>query len=139
MARRICWSISAEFGAGVAAQDLVGIAGLHRHHALFGLGENRGHVGEIELAVMIVGAQFVDSAEQGPGVERVKTGIDLMYFLLRRRQIFLLDDGLHIIAAGFLANDSSVSAGVFEAGRENSHCGLFCKMEIAQSLDRRCR
>ena len=42
----------------------MGIAGLHGDDALFGLAKNRSHVGEIKLAVMIVGAQFVDMAEE---------------------------------------------------------------------------
>ena len=41
----------------------MGIVGLHGHHALPGLGQNRSHVCEVKLAVMIVGAQFVDAAE----------------------------------------------------------------------------
>ena len=52
-----------EFGASVASQDFMGIVGLHGHHALLGLGQNRRHVCEVKLAVMIVGAQFVDAAE----------------------------------------------------------------------------
>ena len=59
-ARRICWSISDQFGASIASQDFVGIVGLHGHHALPGLGQNRSHVCEVKLAVMIVGVQFVD-------------------------------------------------------------------------------
>ena len=58
-----------------------------------------------------------------------------MYFLLRRRQILLLDDGFYVVAAGFLADDSSVSGGIFQTGGENGHRGLFCQMEIAQLLD----
>ena len=52
-----------QFGASVASQDFMGIVGLHGDHALPGLGQNRSHVGEVKLAVMIVGAQFVDAAE----------------------------------------------------------------------------
>ena len=106
-----------QFGASVAAQDFMGIVGLHGDHALLGLGQNRGHVGEVELAVMIVGAQFVDVAEQRLGVEGVEAGVDLVYFLLRRRQVLLLDDGLDLVAAGFLADDSSVSGWGFPGGR----------------------
>src|ERR1700737_2256347 len=52
-----------QFGAGVGAQDFVRIIRLHRHHALSCFAQNRGHVGEVKLAVMIVGIQFVNAAE----------------------------------------------------------------------------
>ena len=114
-----------QLGASVATQHFVGIAGLHRDHALPGFRENRSHIGEIELAVMIVGVQFVDVAEQRLGVKGVKAGVDLVYFLLRGRQVLLLDDGLHVVAAGFFADDSSVSSGIFQPGGEDRHRGLF--------------
>ena len=52
-----------QFGAGVAAENLVRVAGFHRDHRFFGLAENGGHVGDVELAVMVVGVELVDIAE----------------------------------------------------------------------------
>ena len=52
-------------GAGVAAQDFVGIGGLHRDDALLCFAKNRSHVGEIKLAMVVVGAQVVDISYPG--------------------------------------------------------------------------
>ena len=58
-----------------------------------------------------------------------------MYFLLRRGQVLLFDDGLDLSLAGFLADDSPVATGVFQAGGEQRHRGFLREMEIAQLLD----
>ena len=87
-----------QIGTGVATENLVGIAGLHCDHALFGLAENRSHIGEIELTMVIVRVEFVDVAEKRLRIKSVEAGVDFLDFLLGGGKILLFNNGLDIIA-----------------------------------------
>jgi bifunctional UDP-N-acetylglucosamine pyrophosphorylase/glucosamine-1-phosphate N-acetyltransferase len=52
------------------------------------------------------------------GVEGVEAGINLVDFLLSRRQILLFNDGLDVVATRFLAEDSSIAGRVLQFCRE---------------------
>jgi len=52
------------FGAGIAAQHLGWVGGLHRNHFGLGFAKQAGHVGQVVLAMGVVGLEFADPAEK---------------------------------------------------------------------------
>ena len=80
-------------GDGVGAEDFVDGVGLDGDDALAFGDEHGGDVGEVELAVGVVGVERVEFGEEGAGFEAVDAGVDLGCRELVRAEGFLFDDG----------------------------------------------
>ena len=63
-------------GDGVGAEDFVDGVGLDGDDALAFGDEHGGDVGEVELAVGVVGVEGVEFGEEGAGFEAVDAGVD---------------------------------------------------------------
>ncbi len=87
-------------GDGVGAEDLVDAVGLDGDDACAVGDEHGGDVGEVELAVGVVGGEEVELGEEGGGVEAVDAGVDLGRVELVGREGLLLDDGGDFGAVG---------------------------------------
>ena len=97
--------------------------------------KQRGHVGEVILAVRIISAQAVDVREERLGVEGIESRIDLADVRLLRTQGLLLDDCGHAICSPF-AQDASVARGVGWLSGEDGHCGTVRGVKVADAADR---
>ncbi len=64
-------------GDGVGAEDFVDAVGFDGDDALAFGDEQGGDVGEVELAVGVVGGEGVELGEEGCGLEAVDAGVDL--------------------------------------------------------------
>jgi hypothetical protein len=124
-----------QLGASIAAQNFVGMVGLNGHHAFLGFAEDGRHVGEVKLAVRVVGAQLLDVAEQFGHGKGVEAGVDLADYLLRRAGGFFFHDGADIVAFGALAQDASVPGGPLQHRGQQSHGGFLREVEITQLGD----
>ena len=71
-----------------------------------------GDVGQVELAVGVVGGEQVELAEECRGLEAVDAGVDLACGKLGWREGFLLDDGDDLGLAGCEAQDAAVAGGI---------------------------
>ena len=77
------------------------------------------HVGEVELALSVVGRQPRETVAQGGHVERVDAGVDLADRLLGRRRVLLLDDRVH--GAVGTADDAAVAGRLVELRGQHGH------------------
>ena len=111
-------------GDGVGAEDLVDAVGLDGDDALAVGDQHGGDVGEVELAVGVVGGEEVELAEEGRGLEAVDAGVDLAGAELLGQERFLFDDGGDLGGAGGGAEDAAVAGGVGGDGGEDGHGGL---------------
>ncbi len=80
-------------GDGVGAEDLVDTVGFDGYDALAFGDEHGGDVGEVELAVGVVGVECVELGEESCGLEAVDAGVDLGCGELVGAERFLFDDG----------------------------------------------
>ncbi len=87
-------------GDGVGAEDFVDAVGFDGDDALAFGDEHGGDVGEVELAVGVVGVEGVEFGEEGCGLEAVDAGVDLGCVELVGREGFLFDDGGDFGAVG---------------------------------------
>ena len=79
---------------GVGAENLVdGAGGFEGDDTLVVGDEEGGDVGEVELAVGVVGGEGIEVAEEGGGLEAVDAGVDFGSVELIGLEGFLLDDG----------------------------------------------
>jgi len=126
-----------EFGACVDAEDFDGVIGGDGDDTLFGAGEDLGHVGEVELAVSVVGGEVVDVGEQGSEGEGVEAGVDLTEtgFALGGGEGFFFDDLNDLAVAGFLlaVDDAAVAEGVFGEGSQQRHGGAALEVGVVQA------
>ena len=80
-------------GDGVGTEDLVDTMGFDGDDALAFGDEHGGDIGEVELAVGVVGVEGVELGEESCGLESVDAGVDLGCAELVGAERFLLDDG----------------------------------------------
>ena len=122
-------------GDGVGAEDFVDALGLDGDDA-FAVGDQHGgDVGEVELAVGVVGGEGVELAEEGFGFEAVDAGVDLGRRQLVGHERLLLDDGGDFGLAGCGAQDAAIAGGVVGDGGEDGHGGVFAEVELADRGD----
>ena len=122
-------------GDGVGTEDLVDAVGFDGYDA-FAVGyEHGGYVGEVELAVGVVGVECVEFGEELGGFEAVDAGVDLGRGELAGGEGFLLDDGCDLGAGGSGAEDSAVAGGVGGDGGEDGHGGTLGEVEVADGGD----
>ena len=86
-------------GDGVRAEDLVDTVRLDGYHALAIGYEHRRDVGQVELAVGVVGREGIELAEESFGAEAVNAGVDFGCMGLLRLERLLLDDGRDLRAS----------------------------------------
>jgi hypothetical protein len=84
---------SHHFGNGIGAEQLVGVRRFKGHHAFACRVEHVSHVGEIQLAVRIVGGELIEVGEERFGLERVEAHVDFAQGELCGREHLLLDNG----------------------------------------------
>jgi len=104
-----------EFAAGVDAEYLARVRRVQSQHRLAVAAQDGGNLGEVELAVRIVGGELVDAGKQFGDVEGVNAGVDLADFFLCGSELLLLDDGFDLIGADAVldaAHDASVAEGI---------------------------
>ena len=95
---------------------VVGTVGAHRVAVVAGDAE---HVGEVELALGVVGAQPGQGVPQDGGVEGEDTGVDLGDGLFGGRGVLLLDDGSDLVLV--VTDDAAVTVGVRQVRGEHRH------------------
>ncbi len=126
-------------GDGVGAEDFVDGVCLDGDDSLaFGY-EHGGDVGEVELAVGVVGVEGVEFVEEGVGVEAIDAGVDLIHFLGRIELLgaegLLFDDGDDFRAVCGGAKDAAVSGGVGGYRGEDGHGGVLAEVGVADGGD----
>ena len=127
-----------QFAAGVDAEHLAGVRGAQGEHGLAVALQDRGDLGEVVLAVRIVGGELIDAGEQFGDVEGVDAGVDLADLLLLAAELLLLDDGFDLVgdaAVDDAAHDASVAEGIGRLGGEDGHGGRAGDVEIAHAGD----
>ena len=121
---------------GVGAEDLVDGAGGLEGDDAFAVGDEQGgDVGEVELAVGVVGGEGVEVGEEGGGAEAVDAGVDLGCGELGGGEGFLLDDGCDVGRAGSGSEDAAVAGGVGWDGGEDGHGRVLGEVEGAEVLE----
>ena len=110
-------------GDGVRAEDFIDTVGLKRDYAEAVGDQHGGDVGEVELAVGVVGGEGIEAGEECFGLEAVDAGVDLWCAELVRLEGFLLDDGGDFGAMLAGAKYAAVAGGVRGHGGEDGHRG----------------
>ena len=96
----------------VDAVHLIGIGHLQVH----GFRQHRHRVGEIELPLIVVGAELRQNVGQGCPVEAVDPGVGEVVAALLVRTIAMLNDAAHL-AVG-IGEHTPITGGIFEPCRE---------------------
>ena len=122
-------------GDGVGTEDLVDAVGLDGDYALALGYEHGGDVGEVELAVRVVGGEGIELAEERFGFEAVDAGVDFGCVELVWAEGLLFDDGYDFGAFRFEAQDAAIAGGIGWDGGEDGHRGLFLEMDVADGGD----
>ena len=123
------------FGDGVGAENLVDAVGLDGDDAL-AVGDQHGRdVGEVELAVGVVGVEEIEPGEESFGAEAVDAGVDFGGMSLFGEQRFLLDDGGDLGAGGRCPDYTAVAGRVGRNGGEDGHGGMFAEVGFADAGD----
>ncbi len=86
--------------------------------------EHGGDVGEVELAVGVVGGEQIELGEERFGFEAVDAGVDLGGVELVGLEGLLLDDADDFGLVGRAAQDAAVAGGVGGDGGEDGHRGV---------------
>ena len=123
-------------GDGVGAEDLVDAFGLEGDDAPAVGDQHGGDVGEVELAVGVVGGEQVELGEERFGFEAVDAGVDLGRVELGGREGLLLDDGRDLGRVGLAAQDAAVAGGVGRDGGKDGHGGVLAQMQLAERGER---
>ncbi len=108
-----------ELHAVVDALDQPAVGRDQRADALAVAAGDAQHVGQVELALRVVGRQPRQAVAQHRRVERVHTGVDLGDQLFGGGGVLLLDDPLHGAVAG--THDPAVADRVLHHGRQHGH------------------
>ncbi len=122
-------------GDSVGAEDFVDAVGFDGYYALAVGYEHRGYVGEVELAVGVVGVEEIEFGKELGGFEAVDAGVDLRCGKLVGSEGFLLDDGGDFGAGGCGAEYSAVTSGVGGDGGEDGHGGALGEVKVADGLN----
>ncbi len=110
-----------ELDSGVHPHRLEGLLGGGGAHEQSLAVEHLDHIGEVVLALGVLGGKAVEMGEQHRGVEAVRAGVDLGEVVLVGTQVLLLDDrGDSAIA---IAHDAAVVAGVGQVRGEQRERG----------------
>ena len=124
------------FFDGVGAEDLVdGAGGFEGDDTLVVGDEQGGDVGEVELAVGVVGGEGIEVGEEGGGLEAVDAGVDLGGVELVGLEGFLLDDGGDVGCGVRRAEDAAVAGRVGWDGGEDGHGGVLGEVEGAECVE----
>ena len=121
---------------GVGAQHFFSRAGGADGYDSFPVGgEQGGDIGEVQLAVGVVGGERVELREERGGTEAVDAGVDLRRGELVVCERLLLDDGLHLRRSIRDTEDAAVARGVGWYGGEDGHGRAFGEVEVAECLE----
>ena len=85
-----------ELGPVVHTERFVGIVHLDSQHRVPGVAEHTDHIGEVVLALRVLGAQPAQRRREEPAPEAVDRGVHLVDLQLRVGRVGLLDDPLDI-------------------------------------------
>jgi hypothetical protein len=122
-------------GDGVGAEDFVDGVSFDGDDAFAFGDEHGGDVGEVELAVGIVGVEGVELVKESAGFEAVNAGVDLGGVELLGTKGFLFDDGDDVGIVGREAEDAAVAGGISRYGSEDGHGCLLGEMGVADGGD----
>src|SRR3972149_2509134 len=111
---------SGELRRGIDPENLLGVAGAVRGHALPALPQQFDGVGQVVLAVDVVPAELSEPAGKLRPVEDIGAGVDLAEAGLLGPQRPLLDNGLD--AAGGVPHDAAITARLPHLGRQPGGC-----------------
>ena len=104
---------------------------MHREHPFLCAPQHSRHVGEVVLAMRIVGLEFLNVSEKCLDGKCVEAGVDLADLPLRRRAGFLLHDRLHVVTLCPGAENASISRGIFKMRAQESHGCPIALVEVA--------
>src|SRR5439155_10502075 len=79
------------------------------------------HVGEVILAMRIIGLEFLDVIEKIFHRKCIKTRVDFANFPLCRRARLLFHYRLDLVALGPSSNDASISRGILQMRAQKRH------------------
>ena len=113
----------------VDAVHLIGIGHLQVH----GLRQHRHRVGEIELPLIVVGAELRQNVGQGCPVEAVDPGVGEVVAALLVRAIAMLNDAAHL-ALG-IGEHTPVTGGILEPCRQQGDIGTAGPVLLHQCVD----
>ena len=99
-----------QFHAVVDAQHFIAVVHFERNHMMSGANEDCHHVGQIVLAVLIVGANLARVFPEKRGVEAEDTGVDFANGALLGCAVFLFHDFAQV--TGSIANHTAIAGGV---------------------------
>ena len=107
-----------ELGPVVDAVGLVGVGGDHAHDAVAGVGQHLHDVGEVVLALGVVGLHHAQRRRQQAAPEAEDAGVDLVDLELVGGGVAVLDDAGDALVLAH-AHDAAVAGGVVEPGGED--------------------
>ncbi len=108
-------------GRGVCADRAVGLGGLEG-------------VGQVELALRVVGFQVGDGLGKQVRVENVYGGVHLVHGQFAAVGVFLFHDAQHVAFA--VADDAAVSGRIIENGGEHGRAVAAALVEVEQAVQR---
>ena len=111
-----------ELGAVVDAVGLVGVVGHHAHDPVAGLGQHLHDVGEVVLALGVVGLHHAQRRRQQAAAEAEDARVDLVDLELVGGGVAVLDDAGDAVVLAH-AHDAAVAGGVVEPGGEDGARG----------------
>ena len=103
----------------VHACQLAGVRGGQRGDPEAVVTRDAQHVGDVELALGVVGGHALERVTQHRAVEREHAGVDLAHLALLVRGVLFFHDGNHV--ARLAPDDAAVAGGVVELEREHRH------------------
>ena len=102
------------------------------HLQMAGGAEQGDGVGEVQLALVVVGAQFGQNGRQLLPVKAIDAGVGEVVAALFGTAVPVLDDAAHPVIP--IAEDAAVTRGVWKAGRQQRHRGFAVAMFGQQGL-----
>ena len=124
-----------ELGAVVDAVGLVGVGGDDAHDPVPGLGQHLHDVGEVVLALGVVGLHHAQRRRQQAAPEAEDAGVDLVDLELVGRGVAVLDDAGDAVVLAH-PHDAAVAGGVVEPGGEDRAGGVGAAVLAHQRGDR---
>ena len=106
-----------KFLARVDSQHFVGVFDLESSDLLAILCQDSNRIGQVKLALGVIGPDFRQRFEQHRGIEDVNARIDFTNLQNFRARIAMLNDGIHLIVA--LPNNAAITVRIRQLRRQN--------------------